>query len=319
MSKKVYIVAQENGYLRANFKFEKEMKDVILKFSNEEEKNPIIKYFRKLSLSKSLDEKINFPLRKTLYRTFFDKILLNNDSDDTIIFFDSHFYAKREVFIKWLRKEYPKVKLILWNWNKLKDGNIGRFKKYYNAIYTFDREDSKLYDLKYISSFYSKVTAEIYKSKEAKEGVIFIGYDKGRAPFLKGVKDRLDELKIPYYFHVVKDSTSKVENGIELYDKGLSYEEVLKKTSEFKIVLDLVITGQKGLTLRTLETIFLGKKLITNNPIVQEEELYKTGNILVIENPSDITEEFLRKETLKVENKILDNYSTEGWLKKILM
>ena len=51
--------------------------------------------------------------------------------------------------------------------------------------------------------------------------------------------------------------------------------------SRSSIILDKVYPNQQGLTMRTLESIGAGKKLITTNKSIQHYDFYNTNNIAI--------------------------------------
>jgi hypothetical protein len=73
--------------------------------------------------------------------------------------------------------------------------------------------------------------------------------------------------------------------------KDLSYipkdrEELSKIVENSLIVFDVNDANQSGLTLRTLDTVCMGKKLITTNMNVKDYDFYSPANIYVmIESP----------------------------------
>ena len=107
------------------------------------------------------------------------------------------------------------------------------------------------------------------------------------------------------------------------YKKNISYKENLKNVIQSDIVLDIPISGQKGLTLRVLEALYYKKKLISFNDYLKNELFYNDNNILIL-NEGDLDsnividkiEEFLNKpyQDLK-ENELARKYfSFEEWI-----
>ena len=70
--------------------------------------------------------------------------------------------------------------------------------------------------------------------------------------------------------------------------------------------------GQRGLTLRSLEAMIMGKKLITNNKHIMTMPFYSSQNILIIDNNTDITNitNFLESESY--------TKLQEGWYNKYM-
>lgn len=101
-----------------------------------------------------------------------------------------------------------------------------------------------------------------------------------------------------------------------LYTVAMEYSELLQIINESKCIVEFVKEGQEGLTLRSMESIFYQKKLITNNPKIEEEPFFCENNIMIWNNqdPNQIRE-FLESDYKKIDEKIVMQYSFVGWLK----
>ena len=82
-----------------------------------------------------------------------------------------------------------------------------------------------------------------------------------------------------------------------------------------KAVLDIVQEGQIGLTIRTMETLCLHKKLITNNKDIVNYDFYNKNNIFIIGVDSfDDLKLFINTRVGKVDKKILSKYNFVDWV-----
>ena len=88
-----------------------------------------------------------------------------------------------------------------------------------------------------------------------------------------------------------------------------------------EIFLDLNQKGQTALTLRVMEAIFFGKKLITNNSEVKKLDCYSENNMLVID-PDNIDikkiRDFLEKDYQPYEYDTLVQYDYTSWVKQFV-
>ena len=77
--------------------------------------------------------------------------------------------------------------------------------------------------------------------------------------------------------------------------------------------------GQKGLTLRCVESIILQKKLITNNKEVLNLSLYNPQNIYIINNEiGDGFDAFVNSPFSLYTNETVSLYFFSSWLTRIL-
>ena len=98
----------------------------------------------------------------------------------------------------------------------------------------------------------------------------------------------------------------------------MPYKDVLNKTFESKCVLELLQEGQTGLTTRSLEALFLGKKLLTNNVAIKERDFYRSENVFILgEDDPDSFVEFLNIPTVPVDDGIKHYYTFDGWIERI--
>ena len=126
--------------------------------------------------------------------------------------------------------------------------------------------------------------------------------------------DKFSKMGLKIFARVVRDKTSKEQDG-KLYGNGMEYSELLQIINESKCIVELVKEGQEGLTLRSMESIFYQKKLITNNVKIKEEPFYCENNIMIWNNqdPNQIRE-FLESDYKKIDERIVMQYSFIGWL-----
>ena len=62
------------------------------------------------------------------------------------------------------------------------------------------------------------------------------------------------------------------------------------------IIVDLLQDKQEGITVRTLEGVFYGKKILTNNTKIRQSDLYDPDNIFVLKNANvNELQKFLKK------------------------
>ncbi|WP_144267135.1 hypothetical protein [Comamonas thiooxydans] len=104
-----------------------------------------------------------------------------------------------------------------------------------------------------------------------------------------------------------------------LSTKPMSAIEVAQKIECSKAVLDVEHPRQRGFTMRTIETLLAGKKLVTTNKHILKSNLYHPSRVHVISrsNP-DISDDFLRQPFVDIDESIKRYYSCEGWASEIL-
>ena len=95
----------------------------------------------------------------------------------------------------------------------------------------------------------------------------------------------------------------------------LSIRELHSLYASTKVLVDYSADDQSGLTMRTIESIGFGCKLITNNSRIVEADFYNPENIYVYDLENfNIPEGFIEHDYISPDDKILDYYCLEGWV-----
>ena len=94
----------------------------------------------------------------------------------------------------------------------------------------------------------------------------------------------------------------------------------MKMIASSKAILDLVQSGQSGLSLRVLESVFLRKKLVTGNTRVKEYDLYRPENIYVLQNNNiDGLFDFFQTPYVDLEESVVKKYDFKNWIDHYIM
>ena len=190
-------------------------------------------------------------------------------------------------------------------------------------VYTFDISDSKEFDIEYSPEYYTEHQENI--KYDLKYDVCYVGADKTnvRLKNLLDIKEVLRKNKVQNFFHIFR--VLKKYNKYELQETTnmfLKYEDIQRIILESKCILELQMEGQSGCTLRTLESMFLNRKLITNNKDIVNYDFYNHNNIFVIENADDFKDrfndilKFMRSPYQKLPDMVKNNYKFCKWLER---
>jgi hypothetical protein len=176
--------------------------------------------------------------------------------------------------------------------------------------WSFDAQDCSQYNLRYNSTFYFKQIISDLQSavKLDYNSVYFIGLDKGRRKLISEIQETLKLMDIHTHFIVFDDNVKE----------RISFEENLKNISASNAILDLSQQNQSGLTVRVMESIFLAKKLITNNSLIREQAFYHPDNIFIIGNDDMIElKKFLLKPYCKKHvQSFQDFFDFDNWMRR---
>lgn len=221
---------------------------------------------------------------------------------EQVIIFDDGYIS---YISKYIKKFNENCKIIFYYWNQINSYNSKfLYDKNIDEIWTFDREDSKKYNIKYNPQFYTRNIQ--LQNSHINNDVLFLGRAKNRKNVIIEIENRIKEQNIRTDFHIIESEKDFIR-----------YYDYLKMVDRSKCILDIVNENQIGLTLRCMEAIFLKKKLITNNKDIKQYEFYNENNIFIIgEDNYNNLKDFIEKEYVDIDENIINKYEFKSWLER---
>lgn len=256
--------------------------------------------------------------------------LLNTISDNYDIVFVIVGRFLQPEFLDSIKQKNPNAKLILYLWDDvLRVENFKLVYSKYDKIFSFDPVDCEKYGFEFLPLFYCN-DCKISNCEKEYDIYSSLWNHSDRLKIVKQiVTDYPDYLFNFYVFFVLKRNyvKTKIHN---LFSKDplskyyhihrMSYADNIKNMLKSKSMLDIQHPTQKGLTMRTLETIGCAVKLITTNTEVKKYDFYNPNNILVIDrNTPEIPSTFLKTPYECLRDDVYYKYSLENWVKTIFI
>lgn len=206
------------------------------------------------------------------------------------------------VHIDYIKQHNKIEKTILYLWDKWSaHENIEEIKSQFDDIYSFDTKDCEEQGVKLRPLFYFENQIKVGRGKII--DVSFVGNDHtGRYDLLKRVKRICKENGLTYKFCLLigKIEYTKFvrfpflkskyahEDAEMFSESGVSYNEYVDIISSSKVVLDMPFEGQTGLTMRTIESLAMGARLITSNDsIVKYSDISPESYLIINSNIKD--------------------------------
>ena len=167
----------------------------------------------------------------------------------------------------------------------------------WDAILTFDLNDSQKYGYKYMAFCYYS-SHHISKVFEDLNDAYFVGGLKGGrnetiyqvCNFLlsKGVKCMSDLM-------LIGNVEPKTIKGVYYYRGWKPYDEILAKVNASNCIIEICQKGQTGATLRYFEAVCMNKKLLTNNKNIINFPFYNQKWMKIFSSVDDIDAEWVKK------------------------
>jgi hypothetical protein len=211
-------------------------------------------------------------------------------------------------------RNYTSGTITLYFWDNIK--NVpGGFANSAEAdhVFTFDPIDTERYGFTLLPLFY--VDEGMNRSQLKPEWELsFVGsIHSDRLKVIAAVREKMIGIgktfifiyfasSILYNFRRLFDPAFKLFKSAELGLKSISRQQTEEIFQKSVAVLDVHHIHQTGLTMRTLEALALGKKLITTNSSIKSYPFYDSNQILIIDrkNPQLNPSFFKLPNSLKV-------------------
>ena len=230
--------------------------------------------------------------------------LMSLDKGDTVLVAD---YIDITLFHAINSLVKPTVRRCLWIWNPVKIHMRNKMVNIYGEIIksgfeisTFDRGDSERYSQKLYSQFF-RMNQNISDSDEEYD-FYFIGFEKNRGRLLKDLKEKLKNYRCLF----------KIVHNVS---ECIPYNQNIVNIKKARCIIEIVQKGQEGITLRPLEAIACGKKLLTNNKNIKQCDFYSPQNIFIIgEDSFNNIDDFINNDPNPLEPSIKDKYDISSWI-----
>lgn len=235
----------------------------------------------------------------------------NLDKYHTIIVFDNNLNWS---IISFIKKRNPNARIIAWYWNIVNKKNSMPYKYGLSCEqWSFNPSDCKKYGMNYNHQFYFNVQDKDTNT-DTDIDFFFIGKDKNRINKIEKLEKQLTEAGYKTDFRVLRDNTSKRKQSALYINKPINYKDVLSLIRHSKCIVELNQELQNGMTVRTLESFFLNKKLLTDNQYVVNS--YKSSNIMFLSSniQKEELDRFMKTPFLSY-SEICETYNFQHWIK----
>lgn len=241
----------------------------------------------------AINNKVQLPFQN-IWKKYYslESIKLSPNKRYCVIYTDVSASRTDEKYLKTLGyKSNITMVLILVNTITRRGNVIKRRLKYFDLLFSFDKNDCEKYGFIYHSTNYSMVPLD--DSKKPEIDAFFVGVSKGRAESLGLIYSKIREAggNPVFFISGIKKNEKRVK-GIH-YNQWLDYGQVLNYIKKTNCLIEVMDGSQNGVTLRTMEAVCYNKRLLTNNKSVMNSSFYNTGYIKVFDEIEDIDISFV--------------------------
>lgn len=244
--------------------------------------------------------------------------------DKVVLIFGGSFF--RVYNYHQLKKQFKNAEFIYYAWDSV--SNYNNIKSYYNLFdrfYSFDLCDCKEYGFKHLPLFYIYNKQNENTNVKYDYGILMTIGKKKYKGYIK-VKNALKSIYSSKEYLVMDSKAQYIYNSIrwhKLFKKinknHIHFNQLsLSQSSHFfddcKVVIDIPLEGQNGLTIRTFEALSQQKKIITSNKNIVNYEFYSPHNIFIVNSDDDIVPDSFFNSQFDTKYGLSDKYSIESFV-----
>jgi hypothetical protein len=124
--------------------------------------------------------------------------------------------------------------------------------------------------------------------------------------------------KVHYWWYRLTKPEFRNTRESDFAYRPLAYSEVIKIFYASQAILDIEHPRQRGLTMRTLEVVGAGKKLITTNKHIKDYPFYDPSRIALIDrdNP-EVASSFFQDDPGSNAPSHIANYEIREWIRQV--
>lgn len=252
------------------------------------------------------------------------------DSFDEIIVIKGEALHAEAVHL--LRSSFPRARCIYYNWDSLRNyPHLTDILPMFDASFSFDAKDcASINRLTHLPLFYTDEYRDLPTAEPQYDLFAVASLHSDRYQVIQRVIQHCpkDTRAFTYFFYPSKIALAGkkvLEPSFvtpplqEIQWAPLPKDTMLRTLIGSRVVIDVQHPRQTGLTMRTIEMVGAGKKLITTNPLVKSYDFYDERNILVIDRKQpEIPASFFETEYVAPPESIHRKYSIHTWLAVLL-
>lgn len=247
-----------------------------------------------------------------------------NKTYEYVIFIQAHQFSVEN--IEELRRQHKTSKFVLYNWDSLSTHDYRPQMHVFDSVFTFDRDDAAALDINYLPLFCIRSFQAMREVSVDKNTIYTVGniVNPLRYRAVKAFESYCNQNGIKLISHLACTPYTymrMLRSGI--LPRGVSLSSIEEKkflniVSQSAAVFDFANHKQSGYTMRVMENICMGKKIITNNSNIVAEPFYSPDRVFVYKDLGfSGVKEFLASKPVGEEAKV-EEYYVQNFVRKLI-
>lgn len=208
---------------------------------------------------------------------------------DHVLFIQAHQFSVTNLGA--LREQQRQARFVLYNWDAITTHDYRSHLANFDRVYTFDPDDARELDIGYLPLFCVREFQDLRRLDQHQRGVYFVGniVSVQRYEALVAFKRYCAEQGLPLrsymactprvYIRLLRAGYLATDVSL----RSIAHPEFINIIERSTTVFDFANHRQSGYTMRIVENLCAGKKIITSNPRVRNEPFYTEDRFLVFE------------------------------------
>lgn len=242
---------------------------------------------------------------------------------DTVLFIQCHHMQHRA--LERLRELHPQACFVLYNWDSLTTHDYRPWLRHFDHAATFDPDDAKALAIGYLPLFAIPRFFQIDHDRPKAQDLYFVG--------AIGTLHRFEALErlhgfcaangLTTRFHlkcspVMKLTLLKERKSLPgVTGKSLSFDGIVDMLEASRATFDFANHKQSGYTMRLIENMCAGRKIVTENPRILDEPFYREDRFLLVDGHdfSAVPEFLARPITSQLD---VEAFGIDSWARALL-
>jgi hypothetical protein len=281
--------------------------------------------------------RIHKDLLKAKIARYYDEIATKTIAEKFDVIFLLNPEALPVSFLNVCKLRWPHAYYVMYMWDSVKNRkHTLDFVPYCNQVFTFDKDDAESYGFKFRPLFYLDAYGELRRKQEIdyKYDLCFMGTaHSDRYLIARDVRSWCEHKGLSYFFYFYVQSQGlywfnsirskgSMPGMDEVSFTKMSATNIVEIVADSRAVLDIQHPMQTGLTMRTLETLGAGRKLVTTNGEVKGYNFYDEKQVRVIDRVTPVAAldaAFFKNNWCCLSLEKMEAYSIGSWLYEIIL
>ena len=242
---------------------------------------------------------------------------------DIVLFIQTH--QMRHEALERLRALHPRARFVLYNWDSLTTHDFTPWMRHFDHVATFDPDDARRLGVAYQPLFAIPRFFEIDRARPPERDLYFVGAIGSMERFdaLARLNGFCEGAGLTTKFHLVCSPVVR----LQLWKSGrslpgvtadpLGFEAIVALLESSRATFDFANHKQSGYTMRLIENMCAGRKIITENPRILGEPFYREDRFLLVDGHDfSAVPEFLARPVTSTLD--IAAYSVERWAERLI-